>query len=96
MADITTNARLTNLENRREENVGKQVDNASLYAGSPMYYYCHGCGAQTAVKPEGWVADPPPRFCDPCKELVEAGDMRADEESYDLWLAGHGHGRVRR
>jgi hypothetical protein len=77
------------LEERRQANVGKQVDNASLPAGSNMYYYCKCCGVQTAVKPEGWFTDPPPRFCKPCLERPE--DERT---SYDSWLRKHNHSPV--
>ena len=65
--------RLAELEARREFNIGKQVDNASLQAGSPMYYYCGCCGAHVATKPEGWWQDPPPKFCAPCKDLLADG-----------------------
>lgn len=50
----------------------KHVDNASLPAGSPMYYYCHSCGHQTAVLPEGWWRTPPPKFCEWCIAHGEA------------------------
>jgi hypothetical protein len=84
------------LEQRRQANVGKQIDNSLLYAGSPMYYYCHGCGDKTVTLPEGWYQTPPPRFCDPCKQLVEAGEMERDGEPYDTWLEEHGHDKVPR
>lgn len=51
---------------------GKQVNNASLYAGSPMYYYCKFCGCETDVLPEShWSA--PKRVCDPCEILHDHG-----------------------
>ena len=69
------------LEQRREANVGKQIDNGSLPAGSPMHYYCHSCGVHVATKPEDWWQNPPPRYCANCLELPE--DERTD---YDHWL----------
>jgi hypothetical protein len=77
------------LEERREANVGKQVDNASLHAGSPMYYYCRACGAHTATLPEDWYREPPPKFCDECRALPEA-----ERTSYDEWLREHDHSPV--
>jgi hypothetical protein len=49
------------------------IDNASLPAGSPMYYYCHVCDALVAVKKEDWYRDPPPKLCSECFELKQAG-----------------------
>ena len=54
----------------RIENCPKQIDNSSLYAGSPMYFYCKVCGHQSDVKPEGYMSTPK-RYCDPCWELKE-------------------------
>ena len=65
--------RLTLLEERRTKNIDQQVNNSALPAGAPMYYYCHACGVQTAVKPEGWIDPPPPRYCDDCKTLINDG-----------------------
>ena len=62
------------LQERRERasKEGK-IDNSSLYAGSPMYYYCTGCGLQSDVLPEEW--DPrvttPKKICDDCKHLKD-------------------------
>ena len=50
----------------------KKVNNAYLYAGSPMYYYCRICGVQTDVLPESHV-ERPKRYCDDCEELRAAG-----------------------
>lgn len=57
----------------RKANAPVPIDNASLPAGAPMYYYCRGCGALTAIKPETWVDNPPPKYCAECRPLVEAG-----------------------
>lgn len=79
----------SDLWTRREANVGKQVDNSSLHAGSPMYYYCLCCGAQTAVLPEGWYRERPPRYCDACLALP------VDERtSYNEWLQDRGHSKM--
>jgi hypothetical protein len=87
--------RLAELEWRRKDNLGKQVDNARLPAGSNMYYYCHGCGVQTDVKPEGWWQDPPPKHCEDCKALVDEG-LLDGSRSYDAWLREHDHRPVPR
>jgi len=91
-----TDPRLAELEQRREANVGKQIDNASLYAGSPMHYYCHCCGAHTATLPEGWWENPPPKFCANCKDLISDGVISQPEANYDDWLKEHDHPPVPR
>lgn len=94
---MSDDTKLNLLEVRRDANVGKQVDNAALPAGSNMYYYCHGCGVQTVVKPEGWWEDPPPpRHCPECEELIEEGLLDGSEETYDAWLREHDHKPVPR
>lgn len=40
--------------------------NMDLPAGSPMYYYCRGCGAEM-IEPESH-SYPAPRLCYDCKE----------------------------
>ena len=67
---------LQRLQERRERaNKEGKIDNSTLYAGSPMYYYCTGCGLQSDVLPEEW--DPrvttPKKICDDCKELKDMG-----------------------
>ena len=79
------------LEQRRVDNLGQQVDNARLPAGSDMYYYCRSCGAPTAVLPEGWWKEKPPKYCNECEALPE--DERTD---YDVWLREHDHAPVPR
>jgi hypothetical protein len=94
---LESDPRLIALEERRAANVGKQIDNGALPAGSPMFYYCHGCGAQTAIKPEDWYRDPPPpRFCGECEGLTADGVLDPSVESYDVWLREHGKEAVRR
>jgi hypothetical protein len=79
------------LEERRKLNIGGQVDNARLPAGAVMYYYCHCCGAKTAMLPEDWVENPPSRYCPDCEKLPES-----ERTSYDEWLRERGHPPVPR
>jgi hypothetical protein len=49
-----------------------QVNNASLYAGSPMYYYCKFCGVHTQTLPEShWGR--PVTVCNPCGVMDSHG-----------------------
>lgn len=57
----------------RKANAPERIDNASLPAGAPMYYYCQTCGVLVAVKDEGWYRDPPPKRCTECAALKDAG-----------------------
>lgn len=66
----------TTLEERRAA-APEHIDNASLPAKSPMYYYCKSCGHLTAVKDEGWYLDPPPKFCDWCVKHGHAVEATA-------------------
>ena len=50
----------------------KLPDNASLPAGSPMFYRCLGCG-HPIVMHEGWITKPD--FCEECAALVKLGWM---------------------
>lgn len=45
-----------------------RVDNSSLPAGSPMYYYCRACGAFITALPEAHFS-PAPKYCDDCEDL---------------------------
>ena len=60
---------------QRRAHPPKQIDNASLYAGSPMYYYCTSCGHVADKLPENW--DPqftrPKQLCDECQNLKDLG-----------------------
>ena len=61
------------LRKRREENAGKdQINNASLYAGSPMYYYCKSCSGLAEVLPESHISSPK-QLCDECQDLEDRG-----------------------
>ncbi len=70
-------AMLQALKARRKANLKiERVDNASLRAGEPMYYYCRMCGAEMKLHEEH---DPPaPSFCDDCHALREQGWNEAD------------------
>jgi hypothetical protein len=46
------------------------VDNSSLYAGSPMYYYCRECGVFITSLPESHTCAAP-SLCDGCKKLTD-------------------------
>lgn len=64
-------AALKALEQRRA-NKPEKVNNASLPAGSPMYFYCISCDWEAAVLPEGYVSRPP-KLCAECKAMSELG-----------------------
>lgn len=75
--------RLSNVEHRhveqfwaRKRAMAEQprVDNAKLYAGSPMFYYCKACGTLVAVLPETHVQRPP-QHCGGCRYLIERALM---------------------
>ena len=62
---------LAALEKRRA-NKPEHIDNASLYAGSPMYFYCISCGHQSDVLPESYTSIPN-KLCTECRALKELG-----------------------
>ena len=70
---ITTQGKDAALEAlfERRENPPKHVDNSSLYAGSPMYYYCKSCGHTAAVLDEGHRG--PPQLCKECQAMKDMG-----------------------
>lgn len=55
---------------RRINKNRKKVDNSSLYAGSPMYFYCLTCEAEIVV-PESYLTRP--KLCQECEALKAAG-----------------------
>src|SRR5674476_256857 len=62
---------LSDLRERRERMMDEgQIDNSTLYAGDPLYYYCKFCGVQTDVKPENWFLHPPKATCGDCDVLI--------------------------
>jgi len=63
---------LEQLRQRREKYKDrKKINNSSLYAGSPMYYYCKSCNEEM-VLPESHACAAP-SLCDECKALKEFG-----------------------
>lgn len=54
----------------RQENQPEQIDNATLHAGSPMYFYCRVCGWLSDVKGESYII-PPAKLCKECMAIKE-------------------------
>lgn len=46
----------------------ERVDNASMPAGAPMYFYCIACGHLSDTKPESYVT-PVRKLCGECAAL---------------------------
>jgi hypothetical protein len=64
---------LQKLAERRENAKHRtKLDNATLPAGSPMYFYCIACGLLADTKPESYNT-PPKKLCDECQALKEVG-----------------------
>jgi hypothetical protein len=64
-------------EERKKNNPSeKQRNNASLPAGSPMFFYCKHCGCETDVLPESYIGRPKVR-CDACADLIQRGLITA-------------------
>lgn len=57
---------------KRRKDPPKRINNADLYAGSPMYYYCVSCGHQSDVLPETHFGRPR-QLCGECQALKDAG-----------------------
>ena len=49
-----------------------QIDDSSLYAGSPMHFYCVSCGHLSDVLPESYTTRPA-RLCPECDALKGKG-----------------------
>ena len=64
----------------RRANPPEQIDNASLYAGSPMFFYCLSCSGEIIV-PEAWIFKPD--LCSECTRLQKLGWLD-EEDEYDL------------
>jgi hypothetical protein len=62
------------LERKRKNLSIKRKNNATLYAGSPMYFYCDLCGEEDS-KPETFnsLTNPVQNPCDKCKQLLNFG-----------------------
>jgi hypothetical protein len=62
---------LKQLEERRA-NPPERIDNSSLMAGSPMYFYCISCGHLSDTKDESFTS-PIKRLCPECFALQSLG-----------------------
>jgi hypothetical protein len=59
------------LQERRRINATRpKIDNASLRAGSPMYFSCIACGGTITV-PETWITKPD--LCEECTAMQRLG-----------------------
>jgi hypothetical protein len=67
---------LEQFQKRKARNAGKQIDNASLPAGSSMRYYCGSCGEHTETLPECYWGRPK-TTCDACQILRDHGLLDA-------------------
>lgn len=75
MLTSTEERMVENFITRYNENKDKKrVDNSSLYAGSPMYYYCRACMAFITTLPETHLSAPP-RYCEYCSDLRDKALM---------------------
>jgi hypothetical protein len=61
----------------RLKNVPEQINNSTLYAGSPMYFYCRLCNWLADVKPESY-SDRPRSHYKECEELKKANPKLTD------------------
>jgi len=67
--NIDLKTAMKQFEKRKKKNSKEaKIDNSSLYAGSPMYFYCKFCDAQTDVLPECYIGKPK-QICTPCEVL---------------------------
>ena len=69
----------------RIANPVKQVNNSSLYAGSPMFFYCDLCGYESDRLPESYTCVPK-RHCAACVALKEAHPGVSEKTLYDIAL----------
>lgn len=58
---------------KRRENMPEKINNSSLPAGSPMYFYCISCGHTSDVLPENYFISTPKKLCQECSVLKELG-----------------------
>ena len=56
----------------RRANPPKQINNGSLSAGSPMYYYCINCSHLAESLPESHLSLPK-KLCRECQALKDLG-----------------------
>ena len=74
---------LAQFQKRFFQNLGKQIDNSKLYAGSPMTYYCRYCGEKTQVLPEAHMGVPRTVCvgCEPLQLHGLAGEARKNAQA---------------
>lgn len=75
MSEIALNAKVAmqQYKKRCKANSKKEkINNASLPAGSPMYFYCRFCGDLTDTLPESFTCTPN-TTCEPCDVLHTHG-----------------------
>ena len=73
MPDIADQKALRALA-KRLANKPDQVDNSSLHAGSPMFFYCKVCEHESDRLPESYTRRPV-QHCNPCQELLTATSL---------------------
>jgi hypothetical protein len=56
----------------RRANKPEKIDNASLPAGSEMYFYCKACGHLSDIKPESYITAVK-KLCKECQALKDLG-----------------------
>lgn len=56
----------------RKSHKPKQIDNGSLVAGSPMYFYCINCGHTSDILPENYLSIPK-KLCRECQKMKDMG-----------------------
>lgn len=72
---VKDSAAIERLKARIEKSAqSKKVDNSSLPAGSPMYFYCRLCGVLCDTKPESYLTAPK-KYCDDCYDLKETSGL---------------------
>ena len=49
-----------------------RINNSTLYAGSPMHFYCRYCGLESDCLPESYT-ERPNHVCRPCGDMEREG-----------------------
>ena len=75
---------LVQFQKRFFQNLGEQIDNSTLYAGSSMHYYCRYCGEKTETLPETHMSVPVTVCvgCEPLQLRGLAGAARKKIQAY--------------
>lgn len=60
------------VKRRKENSKAHKIDNGSLPAGAPMYFYCISCDSLADTKPESYLT-PPRKLCNECQALKDLG-----------------------